>query len=273
MDTLAISSEDSYAISHPEPHVSTTDDRYEGYESIYMGAVRSLRQAVSPDPDPNASDPSKPWAARFFAYDRLALVNRSAFESIGGWDAAIPYYHTDCDMHDRLKMYGFEYNLEDVQIGMVHDVASTLDDLLPLYRKKNTPQAAFTVEKSAEERGTSMRPRSYISADWFGKPKEGWVSDTIGSSQYQHLMKVAGELADFKAAKGGGGRNFWQNRQSGGMGEPYYRDAVGFETGLQMMIELGRAVYAEKWGHKDCGLLEFGRKAGDEWRVEHDWAD
>jgi len=50
-------------------------------------------------PDPNTSNPNKPWAARFFAYDRLALVNRVAFEAIGGWDTHIPFYHTDCDMH------------------------------------------------------------------------------------------------------------------------------------------------------------------------------
>jgi len=38
-----------------------------------------------------------------------------------------------------------------------------------------------------------------------------------------------------------------------------------------MATECGRAVYAEKWGHRECGLMQWGRKAGDEWRVEHDW--
>jgi hypothetical protein len=38
-----------------------------------------------------------------------------------------------------------------------------------------------------------------------------------------------------------------------------------------MLTQTGRDVYAEKWGHRACDLLPYGRKAGDEWRVEHDW--
>jgi len=118
----------------------------------YTGAVRALCQGVSTEPDPNASNSSNPWAIRFFAFDWLALVNRAAFESVGGWDTAIPYYHTDCDMHDRLKLYGFEYNSAPVTVGLVVDVATSLDDLLPLYRKKGTPEAAFTIERPEGEK-------------------------------------------------------------------------------------------------------------------------
>ena len=80
-------------------------------------------------------------------------MNRAAYESIGGWDTAIPYYRSDCDMHDRLKMNGFEYNEEDVSVGHVIDVGNTLDDLLVLYRKKDTVEASFTTEVSDEEEG------------------------------------------------------------------------------------------------------------------------
>ena len=59
------------------------------------------------------------------------------------------------------------------------------------------------------------------------------------------------------------GRNTWQARQSGGHGEPFYRDAAGFETGILMTIEHGRAVFREKWGHRDCDICQVGLRAGD----------
>jgi len=92
MDVVALSFEDRYK---PNPEITANEREYAGYESIYTLAVKALRSATSSDPDPNTSNPNKPWAARFFAYDRLALVNRVAFEAIGGWDTHIPFYHTD----------------------------------------------------------------------------------------------------------------------------------------------------------------------------------
>jgi hypothetical protein len=61
-----------------------------------------------------------------------------------------------------------------------------------------------------------------------------------------------------------------QGRQQGGKGEPFYRDAEGFEIGLAMTIEHKGRVYAEKWGHRYCDLPDVGLKAEDAWRVEHD---
>jgi hypothetical protein len=261
MDVLALSFEDRY---QGFGRLGQEDD-YASFQSIYTLAVSALRQAVSPSPDPNASDPKKPWAARFFAYDRLALVNRAAYESIGGFDTAIPYYHSDCDMHDRLKMYGFEYNgPEDVEAGNVFDVAHSLDDLLVLYRKKDTVEPSFTLEPEPDHKEEEKRSDDSIF-------RRGWISDTPGSAAFMKLKEVAQNMTEYKNSLGGGGRNIWQDRQKGGQGEPYYRDPEGFETGVQMAMEMGRNVYAEKWGHRDCGLLEVGRKKGDEWRVEKDW--
>jgi hypothetical protein len=42
---------------------------------------------------------------------------------------------TDCDMHARLDMAGFE--VKEVPAGLIYDVASTFDDLLVLYRKQD----------------------------------------------------------------------------------------------------------------------------------------
>ena len=260
MDVIVLPREDRHT-----PPPGDIPDTYTGFKSIYQRAVNTLRLATSSEPDPNSSKPSKPWAARFFSYDRLALVNREAYENIGGWDTSIPYYFSDCDMHDRLKMYGFEYNGPDVEIGDFFDVSWSLDDLLVLYRKQNTVQASFIVdhppedenkEKEKEERGMLLDRRNT------------WISDALGSTSYKQLFEVADMMTKLK---NGGERNTWQSRQHGGKGEPYYRDSEGFEKAIAMLTQTGRDIYAEKWGHRTCELLPFGRKAGDEWRVEHDW--
>ncbi|KAJ8066659.1 hypothetical protein OCU04_005705 [Sclerotinia nivalis] len=67
------------------------------------------------------------------------------------------------------------------------------------------------------------------------------------------------------------GRNTWQGRQTGGRDDPYYKDSEGFERGIQLLIEHGRRVFAEKWGHRDCDLRAQGLVAMDAWRVERDW--
>jgi hypothetical protein len=267
MDVVALSYEKQYK---PDPSDGGNSGSYSGFQTPYKGAVEALRLATSPEPDPNAEDSSKPWAARFFSYDRLALVNREAYESIGGWDTAIPYYNSDCDMHDRLKMYGFEYNEADVEIGDFFDVAGSLDDLLVLYRGKDSIEASSVVDGPQRDSGNlkgKREPKMPID----GRQDQTWVSDEIGSESYKQLRKVADAMAKYKNEGGPDGRNTWQARQTGGQGEPYYRDPEGFETSIKMLTQAGRDIYAEKWGHQYCVLLPFGLKAGDEWRVEHDW--
>jgi hypothetical protein len=38
-----------------------------------------------------------------------------------------------------------------------------------------------------------------------------------------------------------------------------------------MWAELGRKVFRVKWGHKDCGIVEAGRKFEDAWRMKKDF--
>jgi hypothetical protein len=268
MDVIVLPYEDQYI---SPPFNGESPNTYNGFKSIYERAVDALRLAISPEPDLNSSNSSKPWATRFFSYDRLALVNREAYESIGGWDTAIPYYFSDCDMHDRLKMYGFEYNGPDVEIGDFCDVSWSLDDLLVLYRKKDSVEASFIVDGPIKETDKAKRkeePKMPINKR---ETNRIWVSDELGSASYKQLFKVADTMARLKNGGDPRGRNTWQARQTGGQGEPYYRDPEGFEKAIQMITQTGRDIYAEKWGHRACDLLPFGRKAGDEWRVEHDW--
>lgn len=48
----------------------------------------------------------------------------------------IPYRGTDCDMYERLIMAGLKQ--EDAQTGLVYDLASSLENLAVLYRRKPT---------------------------------------------------------------------------------------------------------------------------------------
>ncbi|KAK3062765.1 hypothetical protein LTS18_003409, partial [Coniosporium uncinatum] len=59
--------------------------------------------------------------------------------------------------------------------------------------------------------------------------------------------------------------------QSGGQGEPFYRDIDGFETSLYMTFQHGQNVMAEKWGHRGCNLRAVGLGKDDQWRVHRDW--
>jgi len=188
-----------------------------------------------------------------------------AYKSIRGFDTSIPYYYADCDMHDRLKIYGFEYNRpKDVEAGIVFDVANSLDDLLVLYCKKNTIALSFTIKGDVDKK------ENCDDLDTCALGRE-WISDVPSLAAFLKLREVGQTMTDYKKDLGGGGRNIWQGRQKGGKGELYYRDLEGFEKSIDMTTESRRQIYAEKWGHCDCDLLEFGRKAGDEWRVEHDW--
>ncbi|TEY39399.1 hypothetical protein BOTCAL_0459g00050 [Botryotinia calthae] len=432
MDIIPITFEDDTSASN----------NYSGHKTIYHHAVEVLKSAQSPGPDPNSSDRSRPWAMRFFAFDYLTLVNRAAFESIGGFDTTIPFYHTDCDMYERLVMAGYEMNeprhlmttvgnefdgLDRAGRGYIYDVANSIDDLIVLYRKKNTVEASFTdqtrpedieaarkhneeelrMEKEAQEQEEALRkaeenkkqaaiddenaqahakamqeqvkaqamieqatldnkaeeikkqeeekaqneghimdhPKTNTDAsatyessnaelkepsdkqqelrqekereekessssttysnvgEYRKRDLEGssanpqtksledlhrdasksasedptasssstssnseWITDEPGSSAYYQLLQVANDMVRAKYSQGGDGRNTWQHQQSGGQGEPYYRNADGFEKAVQMTITLGRGVYLEKWGTLECGLIRSGVTMDDEWK-------
>lgn len=93
--------------------------------------------------------------------------------------------------------------------------------------------------------------------------------DTLGSDQWFRLSNTLEGMAREKREDPY--RNSWQLKQRGGQGEPFHYDADGWERALQMTIETGGAIMEEKWGHKGCNLREVGLKAGDQWRVDHDW--
>lgn len=194
MDVAALSREDWDAIEEDKGP----------YKSLYMRCVEDLRKTVADGYLIDGHGDKGKWAIRFYTYDYLALVNRYAFEEVGGWDVMIPYYGTDCDMHERLTMNGLMQAVGHV--GLVYDVKDTLKDLVRFYRRR--PLA------SEEADGAKV--------DVLSRPE-----DDRGSKEWKNLRDQLNSMA---VRKNRGERNTWQIVQAGGQGEPYYRDPAGFQV-------------------------------------------
>ncbi|KAK6350945.1 hypothetical protein TWF718_004125 [Orbilia javanica] len=165
------------------------------------------------------------WALKFFAYDWLTLVNVAAMKDIGGWDTQIPYYTTDCDMYSRLTMKDWPQGIFDA--GHIYDVGSHLKDLAVLF------------------------------------PAEGQESE-LNTTRFNDLKAELERMMKEKH-ENKGGRNYWQAKQDGGQGEPFWRNPKGFERAINFWIDKGRELFKLKWDHPDCNLVEIGRKYGEEW--------
>ncbi|KAF7888536.1 uncharacterized protein EAF02_003077 [Botrytis sinoallii] len=276
MDLAILSFEDRWIDAHPD-NVNPSPKKF---QSLYDHCVSALRNVTTPNPETGVV---KPWALEFFSYDRLALVNTESYQKVGGWDTLIPFYGTDCDMHERLAMEGFE--MRDWPAGAIWDVASSLDDLEVLYRKKEGPDPSFIDPNAVEEElaradsnsttdaslPSEKHPRDLSSRNLFSdKNHREWTDEPVAQESWRKLLDVLDHMGNSKVANKNG-RNTWQGRQVGGQNDPYYRDSEGFEIGIQMSIEHGRRVFAEKWGHRDCDLRAQGLVPGDAWRVERDW--
>lgn len=232
-----------------------------GYKSLYLRAIDALEETLEPG-----------WgdlATRWFAYDRLALVKTKTFVDVGGWDTMIPFYMTDCDMHERLWMR--EYRIEDAKAGPVWDVANTLEDLGMLYQRGEIPNGGEKTndqdEKKKEESKRDLMPdlAEYLAGRSSKKEKA-----EKNSPAYRELINQLDDL-QHKKNDNAAGRNTWQASQKGGQGEPFYRDSDGFEKGVWMWMDFGRKVFEEKWGRGPCNIREVGLKEEDQWHVVPGW--
>lgn len=68
----------------------------EGYKTVYELCLTELNRILRSD---------ERWADKLFANDHSRLVNREAYDEVGGWDTFIPYYNRYFDMHSRLLMH------------------------------------------------------------------------------------------------------------------------------------------------------------------------
>ncbi len=235
MDVVALSREDWDAIPEEDGP----------YKSLYTRCVEDMRQTTRDKYVENKKGKRGEWGIRFYAYDRLALVNRDAFEKVGGWDELIPYYGTDCDMHSRLAFAG--YMQTDGHVGLVYDIGDSIQDLVRLYRRR--PQSPEDLEPPTH---ASLEPE-----------------DMRGSQEWANLRDQLNSMSINKNSRDD--RNSWQGKQTGGQGEPFYRDPIGFQKAITMWQDFGQKVMHEKWGHRGCDLGAVGLKGDDAWKVEHDW--
>ncbi|KAL9028634.1 MAG: hypothetical protein Q9196_003026, partial [Gyalolechia fulgens] len=228
------------------PAVSDEEYEEEGqpYQSLYMRAVTVMRETMPPG--------YGPLAARWFAYDRLTLVRTQAYVAVGGWDPLIPFYMTDCDMHERLWMKNF--TIADAKAGLIYDVASAVDDLEIFYRKNSQPSKRDDAPSSPTSEPAAPRVKANGRA----------------SLEYHKLLQKLDEMQRAKH-EDKAGRNTWQSAQQGGQGEPFYRDSAGFEQGISMTMDFGRKVFEEKWGRGRCNLREAGLRENDAWRLIPAW--
>lgn len=226
MDTVMVSDEEW------EPKAEEGEKQAPEWKSAYVRAVEVLRDSMDP-----SYGPTGPLATRWFAYDRLALVRTQAFVDVGGWDTMIPFYKTDCDMHERLWMNNM--SIEGAEAGKVWDVDTGLDNLEILYHRG-------PMEEESKEKAIKTSPK------------------------YHDILHRLDDMQNEKSNRAGG-RNQWQASQKGGQGEPFYRDSDGFEQGIRMTMDFGRTVYDEKWGRGECNLRAAGMVDSDAWRVVKDW--
>ncbi|KAI0025149.1 hypothetical protein F4780DRAFT_768425 [Xylariomycetidae sp. FL0641] len=254
---------------------------HDPYATLYERAVGLLRYLEAPG--------MPPWATHFFSYDQLALVNVDAYLDTGGWDPLIPYYAADCDMYLRLHWAGFWQPQSDA--GLIFDVAAPLDDVAALFRLPGAHMgfAGDPVFSSAASRGEAAAASaaeeesrtSYLEAE-LKRETDMWPWVEKEGESYQHLIEVAGRMQEAKwkasvaaaasaSSPPGMGTVDWQSLQSGGQAEPFHRDPVGFTAGLAHLSDAGRRVFADKWGHRGCDLLDLGIEAKDAWRLERDW--
>ncbi|KAK8086567.1 hypothetical protein PG994_001541 [Apiospora phragmitis] len=230
------------------------DHEQDPYATLYERAVGLMRYLGGED--------KPPWATHFFAYDHLTLVNRDAYIDVGAWDTHIPFYASDCDMYLRLHWAG--YWQPQSEAGLIFDVSAPLDDVGALFRFPGT-HATF----AGGQTGLDPTHTMYEAELERERDLSAWV-DREGET-FQHLVHIAQRMQDAKWADSGIFRNTWQARQRGGHEEPFYRDPDGFSAGLDTIIEAGRRVFADKWGHRGCDLLDLGIEAEDAWRLERDW--
>ncbi|KAI6093414.1 hypothetical protein F4821DRAFT_222907 [Hypoxylon rubiginosum] len=256
-----------------------------GYRTIYENCLKELNQTLERE---------ERWGFRWFQYDHLTLVNRAALEAVGGFDALIPYYGSDCDMNARLEMDG--WTMKHRRVGIINDVSTVMEDLLALYRDPSVTPSFIDpnpIEETPEEEG-KKEPSEEVQEDSAKEDDQKEQKDEAAQKRdekakthkdgdnfsiakavtyFRDLTLVANEMGLYKYRGGENNhRNSWQKSQQGGMGEPYFYNAEGFSASFWVLAEAGREIFRQKWGHQDCDLVEgTALKLEDQWLVEKDW--
>jgi hypothetical protein len=239
--------------------IPQSDEAREPFKSLYMRTVDILRETTSVGYARDEQGREGRWALRFFAYDWLTLMNTATLAELGGWDPLISYYTTDCDMYERMRMANLSMAVADA--GMIYDAPHSLEDLAVLYRRK--PKK----DDDASGQGEEKPPPPTVRASWWTTKAKQQAEEDQRNSTHWHDLQAKLKAMQIHKNKGGP-RNRWQEQQTGGQGEPYYRDLDGFIEGLEINIKAGVNVYRAKWGSRKCGLKGDGLKLEDAWKVK-----
>ncbi|KAK5656596.1 hypothetical protein OQA88_4575 [Cercophora sp. LCS_1] len=243
------------------------------YRTIYENCLRELN---------NTLERKERWGLRWFQSDYLTLVNREAVEAIGGYDTMIPYYASDCDFNARLEMDGWVNKHR--RVGIINDVSSCMTDLGALYRLPHivpnftdpnplTPEQEAKIEENKEKAEEEKAEKEAAAKAATPEQKRDDVKMPSDPVEYFRVLNKLGfDMGSHKYRDGDNQRNTWQVTQRGGLGEPFYYDSMGFAQAFHLLTEAGREIYRQKWGHRDCDLVEgTALKIDDQWRVEKDW--
>ncbi|KAK0382945.1 hypothetical protein NLU13_8861 [Sarocladium strictum] len=259
------SHQDVIALSYEDGQVGLTAKAHEeGYKTIYELALEELNRTLGT---------GERWGQRLFSFDNFALVNREAFEDVGGWDNFIPYYMTECDMHSRLLMGN--WTIKDAHAGIINDVGSILDDLRVLYRDESIEPSYSDLNPSKPTLNKrDAAPVDMKSAETSSLQKRAVAPDTPGEpssiTYFRKLQRMTAHMQKFKRESKN--RQNWLGGQRGGKDEPFYYHSRGIQQGIDVLTAAGKEVFAEKWGHRGCDLVSgAGLKLEDQWRVARDW--
>ncbi|KAI0451427.1 hypothetical protein F5B21DRAFT_487061 [Xylaria acuta] len=143
---------------------------------------------------------------------------------------------------------------------------------------KETEPAEQPPEKAVErpKEKPDKRPEEKSTQKREAESPKGAAGSGISQAMdyFRALLKVADDMGQYKYRSDNTARNSWQGSQHGGVGEPYYYNADGFGKSFWILAEAGREVFRQKWGHRECDLVqETALKLDDQWRVEKDWED
>ena len=95
------------------------------------------------------------------------------------------------------------------------------------------------------------------------------AGDTKNSTTWHEMQHTLKGMQDDKNDGGKHPRNDWQMIQTGGQGEPFYRNPEGFAEALEIHVQAGIKVYQQKWGKAPCDLRRVGLGIDDAWKVDH----
>ena len=131
---------EQYFWSHQDVVAVSDEDR-----SFYRGVLDCLEEAAAGD-----------FGMIWYAYDWLTYMRVKDVKSVGGWDNAISYYRTDCDMYSRLNLVGSK--LLTCHAGRIYDVAEAVD-ITSFYNP--TPKFRDQLAKLEEAKGIGEARNSW----------------------------------------------------------------------------------------------------------------